>query len=206
MIRKQVFTINDDTSEKEFDELLKNITNSKNKLKVLRISSELATKHIKIINNSKINYLILRLTDETKTFAEEINQFKLTNKILVPEIKVSQKNKLLKEIEQIKGIKQLILNYSNQKELKNQEELFAELYAQRIYPLTKNIPFCNSSIENCYELFFQETIPEEIRKSKICENCKLNKYCKLSIKEFKPKKMFIDDVDKNIIRFLEDLE
>ncbi|MFC1691791.1 hypothetical protein ACFL0W_06450 [Nanoarchaeota archaeon] len=92
-----------------------------------------------------------------------------------------------------------ILEIKDDSQLKELDSLFSDLISQKIYPLTKGVPFCCGKIEHCIELFIGKGIG---KKPELCKDCKLISWCDYSGAKFDIKP--IRECDKDLIEFLED--
>lgn len=195
MMNREVFTI------KNFEKEITTFVDNRNEdiIKILRITYDEAEKHLEKLNQEEINYVILQLNNK-KSFFEQINKIKSIKRIIVPEIKSNQVKQLLKEIEQIKGIKTLIIDFKDDKKI--DQDFLSELYAERIYPLLKNVPLCRIPLENSYEIFFNEV--KQIKKiEKTCETCLVKNYCAYSNKKVSSKKAFLEKNNVALKKYLE---
>lgn len=93
--------------------------------------------------------------------------------------------------------KQCILIFTDETELNKIDDIFANLITKRIYPLTKNIPFCKTDIKHCIEIFRRE---KQINNFTECSDCKLKLYCPYKGKNFKV--LPIKTPNKDLIKWL----
>ncbi len=98
-----------------------------------------------------------------------------------------------------KRIDKLVLEFKEETQIEKFNKIYPELLLNKIYPLTKGIPFCKGKIEHCVELFSSTGLGN---KKKECNSCQLKKYCNYNLEDFDIKS--IRNAPKDLLKFLEE--
>jgi len=134
------------------------------KLSLLKEVKQLKFNYYSIIVDNNVKHLIVSFDNLKKgAFVE----------ILLPLTTYRQIND---QQDILSKVNRVIIELNNQEQIKQLNEIFSDLILKKFYPFTKGVPFCQTQIEHCWELFNQQNIIIT-KKAKECQDCLLTEYC-----------------------------
>lgn len=92
-----------------------------------------------------------------------------------------------------------IIEFKDDSQLDELDSMIADKIFNKIYLLTKGIPFCCAKIEHSWELFHGTGTGT---KKEECKSCKLISWCNYNSEQFKIKA--ITHPNKDLLKFLEE--